>query len=121
MTRYRALKTGFIKLAMLAAVTAAVLFAAAAAEAASANKRVELVAGKASTIELTGPVADVLVANPTVVDVGTLRANRLFLVGKTVGDTNVLAFDAEGHQLADINVHVKVDQGSLSGDRKSVV
>ena len=33
MTRYRAVKTGFIKLAMLTAVTAAVLFAAAAAEA----------------------------------------------------------------------------------------
>lgn len=79
------------------------------------NKTVELVAGKAATVDLGESVSDVLVANPSVVDVGTLRSSRLYLVGKAIGDTNVLAFDGEGNQLADISVHVKVDQASLSG------
>lgn len=78
------------------------------------NKNVELVAGKAATVDLGQSVSDVLVANPSVVDVGTLRSSRLYLVGKEVGDTNVLAFDGDGNQLADISVHVKVDQASLS-------
>lgn len=89
------------------------IFASSAVNAA-VNKRVELVAGKASTINLGEAVSDVLVANPSVVDVGILRSDRLFLVGKGIGDTNVLAFDAEGNQLADISVHVKVDQQSLA-------
>lgn len=78
------------------------------------NKKVELVAGKAATVDLGESVSDVLVANPSVVDVGTLRSSRLYLVGKEIGDTNVLAFDGDGNQLADISVHVKVDQASLS-------
>lgn len=80
----------------------------------SLNKKVELVAGKAATVDLGESVSDVLVANPSVVDVGTLRSSRLYLVGKEIGDTNVLAFDGDGNQLADISVHVKVDQATLS-------
>lgn len=78
------------------------------------NKKIELVAGKAATVDLGENVSDVLVADPSVVDVGTLRSSRLYLVGKEIGDTNVLAFDGDGNQLADISVHVKVDQATLS-------
>lgn len=114
------MKTAPARLFIFRAACALVLFAACAvatggADAASLNKRVELTAGKAKTVELGQTVADVLVANPSIVDVGTLRSDRLYLVGKGVGDTNVLAFDSEGNQLADISVHVKVDQSALSG------
>lgn len=78
------------------------------------NKRVELVAGKAETISLPQAAADILVANPAIADVGSLRADRLFVVGRNVGDTNVLAFDSDGNQLADIAVHVRVDKSTLS-------
>lgn len=84
------------------------------AMAASVNKTVQLTSGKASTVELGKQVSDILVANPAIADVGTLRANRLYIVGKAVGDTNVLAFDGDGNQLADIAVHVRVDQNTLS-------
>lgn len=81
----------------------------AAESATGMHKTINLTAGKADTIDLGKEVADVLVANPTIADVGTLRANRLYIVGKTIGDTNVLAFDEAGNQLADISVHVRVD------------
>lgn len=77
------------------------------------GQRVDLVAGKAETVALPAAAADILVANPAVADVGSLRADRLFVVGRAVGDTNVLAFDAEGNQLADIAVHVRVDRATL--------
>lgn len=84
----------------------------------SVNKTIRLAAGKAGTVDLGGAVADVLVANPAIADVGTLRSNRLYVVGRAVGDTNVLAFDAEGNQLADISVHVRVDDKTLSDSIK---
>lgn len=77
------------------------------------NRSVTLTAGKADTVNLGKAVADVLVANPAIADVGTLRADRLYIVGKAVGDTNVLAFDAEGNPMADIAVHVRVDEKTL--------
>lgn len=116
----QATSTIYKRLAARAAVLAVLAVSVLAASGAEAgiNKRVELTAGRASTVELGQTVSDVLVANPSVVDVGTLRSNRLFLVGKQVGDTNVLAFDGEGNQLADIAVHVNVDQSALSGAMK---
>ena len=83
------------------------------AEGATKTRWIKIEAGKAETISLPGNAADVLVANPAIADVGSLRADKLYIVGKAVGDTNVLAFDAEGNQLADISVNVSRDQASL--------
>jgi pilus assembly protein CpaC len=80
---------------------------------------VRLIAGKADTVELESAVADVLVANPAVADVGTLRSNRLYIVGRTVGDTNVLAYDETGNQLADITIQVRMDDKSLQDSLKN--
>lgn len=77
------------------------------------TRTVTLTMGKADTIDLGQAVADVLVANPAVADVGTLRSSRLYIVGKEVGDTNILAFDEAGNQLADIAVRVRVDEKTL--------
>jgi pilus assembly protein CpaC len=84
----------------------------------SLNKTVELTAGAASTVDLGRPVADLLVANPAIADVGTLRSSRIYVVGKAVGQTNVLAFDDQGNQLADIAVHVNMDESSLRSTLK---
>jgi pilus assembly protein CpaC len=84
------------------------------AEAASKHTRtVVLTAGKADTVDLGKSVADVLVANPAIADVGTLRSNRLYIVGRAIGETNVLAFDDQGNPLADINVRVRADDAGL--------
>lgn len=102
----------------IAIVATCITMSVVAYSATSASKTIRLSAGKAGTVDLSAPIADVLVANPAVADVGTLRANRLYVVGKTVGDTNVLAFDQEGNQLADITVHVRVDEKTLSDSIK---
>lgn len=86
----------------------------------AASPSVTLVAGKAETIMLSKPAADILVANPGIADVGSLRADRLYVVGRGVGDTNILAFDAEGNQLADIAVHVSVDDATLRSTLKNL-
>lgn len=80
---------------------------------AAVNKTVHLTAGKASTVELPADVADILVANPSIADVGALKTNRLYVVGRELGTTNVLAFNDSGDLIADIAVHVKVDENTL--------
>ncbi len=79
----------------------------------SPSKIITLEVGKAKTIDLYRDIADVLVANPAVADVGVLKTNRLYLVGQTIGDTNILTFDENGNQLAEIQVHVKMNQKTL--------
>lgn len=115
-----AMKRGFGKRTL---ATAAVLLLTAGLSVVAqgaAQPSVTLVAGKAETIMLSKPAADILVANPGVADVGSLRADRLYVVGRGVGDTNILAFDAEGNQLADIAVHVAVDDATLRGTLKNL-
>lgn len=98
---------------LLALLTAGVSVSFVARGAASFEKTVQLIAGRADTVELQGAVADVLVANPLIADVGTLRSDRLYIVGKNVGDTNVLAYDEAGNQLANISVHVRLDDKNM--------
>ncbi len=106
----RALSKGLL---LLIAVSVGISISLAAHSDRGPNRTVQLIAGKADTIELDGPVADVLVANPAVADVGTMRSDRLYIVGKAVGDTNVLAYDEAGNELANITVRVRQDDRNL--------
>lgn len=79
---------------------------------------VKISLGKATTVELPGPVADILVADPAIADIGVLRSDRLYVVGRGVGSTNVLAFSESGDLLADIAVHVRVDEKTVRDTMK---
>ena len=74
---------------------------------------VTLTLGKADMVSIKGEVADVLVANPSIVDVMAVKSNRLYLVGSSIGDTNIMALDADGNILRKLNVHVKMDTDKL--------
>lgn len=105
-------RSGAVKLAFVAVLAFAALVMT-ARSAAAGPKTVTLTIGKANTVEVPGEVADLLVADPSVADVGVLKSNRIFIVGRNVGDTNVLAFDSAGDTVAEYNVHVRVDQATL--------
>lgn len=109
---------GFLKVFVLAVTVfgLAILSKGAQAKAAAKNiDRYEVVTlGKAKTIELDGQIADVIVANPGVIEVGTLQNNKLYVVGSNLGDTNVLVFDEAGETIAQVNVHVKVDEYTIN-------
>lgn len=72
-----------------------------------------LTIGKAEIVKVDGPVADVLVANPSIVDVQALQSNQLYMVGAGIGDTNIIALDAEGKVLKRMNIHVRIDEITL--------
>lgn len=69
--------------------------------------------GKAEMVNIGGEIADVLVADPSIVDVMAVKSNRLYLVGSNLGDTNIMALDGEGNVIKKINIHVQMDTDRL--------
>ncbi|PZQ47728.1 MAG: phospholipid-binding domain-containing protein, partial [Micavibrio aeruginosavorus] len=78
-----------------------------------ADPILDIMLGKAEMVELKGNVSDVLVANPSIVDVMAVKSNQLYLVGSSLGDTNIMVLDEEGNMLRKINVHVQMDTDKL--------
>jgi pilus assembly protein CpaC len=72
-----------------------------------------LTRGKSKVIKVSDDIADVLVADPSVIEVGAIKKNRLYLVGAALGDTNVTVFDRDGNTIDQIDVHVRVDEATL--------
>lgn len=65
--------------------------------------------GKAELVDISGAMADVLVADSSVIDVMAVQANRLYIVGLEVGDTNVIVLDDAGNVVRRLDVHVAYD------------
>ncbi|HEY0902106.1 MAG TPA: pilus assembly protein N-terminal domain-containing protein, partial [Micavibrio sp.] len=79
-----------------------------------------LTLGKAEIVKVEGAVADVLVANPSIVDVQALQSNQLYMVGASIGDTNVIVLDSEGNVVKRMNVHVRIDEITLQNNINSL-
>ena len=75
---------------------------------------VQVTLGKGKIIPMPGRVADVLVANPAVANVSAVQADKLYVVGSTIGETNIMALDDAGNTLKSFNVSVGVDTDALS-------
>lgn len=78
------------------------------------SSNVDVMLGKAEMVNIGGDIADVLVADPSIVDVMAVKSNRLYVVGSALGDTNIMALDANGDIIKKINIHVQMDTDRLS-------
>jgi pilus assembly protein CpaC len=75
------------------------------------NEVVPLTLNKTLELKLPSAVRDVIVGSPAIADVVVRSPTQLFLVGKTIGDTNIFLLDAEGKIIErfEINVHADTD------------
>ena len=73
-----------------------------------------LVKGMAKVVPISGPVADIMVANPAIVDVTALQSDKLYIVGLSYGTTNVMALDAAGNVISSLEVNVKIDDVTIN-------
>jgi len=73
--------------------------------------------GKSVVIDLSRDVKDVLVADPKIANAVVRSSRRAFIIGSTVGQTNVFFFDAEGKQIAGFDIAVTRD---LDGIRQAI-
>jgi pilus assembly protein CpaC len=73
--------------------------------------------GKSMVIDLPRDIKDVLVADPKIANAVVRSAQRAYIIGATVGQTNIVFFDAAGQQIAAYDIAVTRD---LNGVRAAL-
>ncbi|HZR71333.1 MAG TPA: type II and III secretion system protein family protein [Bradyrhizobium sp.] len=73
--------------------------------------------GKSIVIDLPRDIKDVLVADPKIANAVVRSAQRAYIIGATVGQTNIVFFDSAGQQIAAYDIAVKRD---LNGARAAL-
>jgi pilus assembly protein CpaC len=77
------------------------------------SRFVPLGIGKSVVIDLPRDVKDVLVADPKVANAVIRSARRAYIIGSTVGQTNVFFFDQSGQQILGLDIAVTRDLNGL--------
>ena len=69
---------------------------------------------KAAIIDLPVDARDVLLSNPAIADAVVRTARRVYVIGRSLGQTNAFFFDARGGQIASVEIRVEPDVGPLN-------
>lgn len=69
--------------------------------------------GKSVAIDLPADIKDVLVADPKVANAVVRSSRRVYMIGVTVGQTNIFFFDADGKQIAGFDIAVTRDLNGM--------
>ena len=77
------------------------------------HKGIKLGRNKSMLIEMPRDLRDVIVSNPEIMDTVVQSSNRVYLIGKKVGQSNAFFFDANGEQIATFEVSVEHDTAVL--------
>ncbi len=77
------------------------------------GQTIKLGLNKSIVIDLPADAYDILVANPAVADAVTRTARRIYLFGKSVGQTNIFVFGPNGEQIANLQLEIERDVAGL--------
>lgn len=73
------------------------------------SKALQLPLNKSMLIELPRELRDVVVSAPDIMDAVVQSSNRVYLIGKKVGQSNAFFFDAQGRQILTLEVLIDHD------------
>ncbi len=82
------------------------------------QKRLNLGLNKALVVDLPADAHDILVADPSMADAVTRTSRRIYLFGKTVGQTNIFVFGANGEEIVSLDVQIERDISGLQDNLK---
>jgi pilus assembly protein CpaC len=77
--------------------------------------------GKSVVIDLPREIKDVLVADPKIANAVVRSAQRAYIIGAAVGQTNIFFFDADGQQIAAYDIAVTRDLNGIRAALKQVL
>ena len=77
--------------------------------------------GKSVVVDLPGDIKDVLVADPKIANAVVRTARRAYIIGATVGQTNIVFFDAAGQQIAAYDIAVTRDLNGVRAALKATM
>ncbi len=72
-------------------------------------KTIKLGLNKAIVIDLPTDAHDILVADPEIADAVTRTSRRLYLFGKSVGQTNIFVFGPNGEEVVSLDLEIERD------------
>ncbi|MGY5538534.1 type II and III secretion system protein family protein [Vibrio brasiliensis] len=81
--------------------------------ASQSGKVVKVPHHKSTHVTLAGKAKRVSLGDPDVLDIVMLKSDELFLIGKKLGSTNLMAWDSRGQLIESINIEVTHDLNSL--------
>ena len=79
----------------------------------AAAESLSVAINKTAPLSLDRAVRDIVVGNPEVADVIVRAADQIYIVGKTVGDTNVFLIGSDNKVMRRIEISVRLDVESL--------
>ncbi|MGI2032934.1 type II and III secretion system protein family protein [Rhizobium panacihumi] len=77
------------------------------------RRRLKIGLNKAIVVDLPTDAHDILVADPTIADAVTRTSRRIYLFGKTVGQTNIFIFGPKGEEVVSIDLEIERDISGL--------
>ncbi|MDJ0447228.1 MULTISPECIES: type II and III secretion system protein family protein [Methylocystis] len=76
-------------------------------------RRIMMGVGKSMIVDLPRDVSEVIIGNPKVADAVVRTPRKLYLIGGENGQTTVIGLDANGRQVANLEISVGRDVGEL--------
>jgi pilus assembly protein CpaC len=70
--------------------------------------------GQSAIVDLPADARDILVSNPHIADATVRTPRRAYVIGRALGQTNVFFFDANGRQIANVEIRVEPNVGPLN-------
>src|SRR5580698_83247 len=77
--------------------------------------------GKSMIVDLPREAKDVLVADPKIATAVIRTPQRAYIIGATVGQTNIVFFDSEGQQIVAYDIAIKRDLNGLRAALKATL
>lgn len=76
---------------------------------------------KALVVDLPADAHDILVSDPKMADAVTRTSRRIYLFGKTVGQTNIFVFGADGKEIVSLDLQIERDIAGLQDNIKRFI
>jgi len=86
-----------------------------------ARRTVKLGLKKALVVDLPVDAHDILVADPLMADAVTRSSRRIYLFGKTVGQTNIFIFGADGQEIVSLDIEIERDIAGLEANLRRFI
>lgn len=86
-----------------------------------ARRSVKLGLNKALVVDLPADAHDILVADPEMADAVTRSSRRIYLFGKTVGQTNIFIFGADGNEIVSLDIEIERDIAGLEANLRRFI
>lgn len=85
------------------------------------KKKISLGLNKAVVVDLPADAHDILVADPSLADAVTRTSRRIYLFGKSVGQTNIFVFGPNGEEIVSLDVEVERDIANLQSNLRRFI